>query len=134
MSELIILDSHIWVWWLNQDNQRLSASLLNTIAQAERIGISVVSCFEIAQVVKKGRLLLPLPIEQWLQAATVEADIELLPLTLNISCRAVSLTEIHRDPFDRLIIATTLENNAKLISVDGHFKNYPELKQTLISD
>ncbi|SJM93852.1 conserved hypothetical protein [Crenothrix polyspora] len=45
---------------------------------------------------------------------------------------AVNLTDIHKDPFDRMIIATALHNQAKLMSVDGHFKNYPELHGHLI--
>jgi PIN domain nuclease of toxin-antitoxin system len=44
----------------------------------------------------------------------------------------VQLTEIHRDPFDRIIIATALEQGAKLASIDGHFSSYPELSDRLI--
>jgi PIN domain nuclease of toxin-antitoxin system len=45
----------------------------------------------------------------------------------------VALTEIHRDPFDRIIIATALEVGAKLASMDGHFAAYPELAGHLLT-
>ncbi len=54
-------------------------------------------------------------------------------VTPAITCRAVNLSPIHRDPFDRLIIATALEYGAKLASIDGLFNQYPELESDLLS-
>jgi PIN domain nuclease of toxin-antitoxin system len=54
------------------------------------------------------------------------------PLTAGIAARAVDLADIHRDPFDRIIIATALELDARLASVDGHFSAYPELTGRLL--
>lgn len=45
---------------------------------------------------------------------------------------AVDLTTIHRDPFDRMIIATALINDAVLLSLDGIFHHYPELQGRLL--
>jgi PIN domain nuclease of toxin-antitoxin system len=132
MSEIILLDTHIWVWWVNEEQQKLSASQIEIIEQSERVAISVVSCFEVAQIVKKGRLILPSPIREWIEKALTPAGIEALPLSPEISCQAVDLTEIHKDPFDRLIIATALNYQCRLISVDGNFPSYPELGNLLI--
>lgn len=60
------------------------------------------------------------------------AEITLFPLTPEIVHRAVDLSSIHKDPFDRLIIATTLEYQAKLASIDGLFSQYPELDTHLM--
>ena len=60
------------------------------------------------------------------------AKIELFPLTPAITVRAVNLYPIHKDPFDRLIIATALEYGAKLASVDSLFSKYPELESYLM--
>ncbi|WP_019865811.1 type II toxin-antitoxin system VapC family toxin [Methylovulum miyakonense] len=129
---MIVLDTHIWVWWLNDKERYLSTQQIDTIEQAERVAVSVVSCFEVAQIVKKGRLLLPLPVNAWLQEALQPAGVELLPLSVTIACRAVDLTPVHKDPFDRLIIATALDYYCQLMSVDSNFKHYPELQNHLI--
>jgi PIN domain nuclease of toxin-antitoxin system len=117
------------VWWLNDRHRYLSTKQVDCIEQSERF---VVSCFEVAQIVKNRRLILPLTVNEWLQAALTQAGIELLPLSLEIACSAVNLTDIHKDPFDRLIIATALDYQCKLMSADGHFKHYPELQNWLI--
>lgn len=121
MSEIVLLDTHIWVWWLNDKHRYLSTKQIDCIEQSERVAVSVVSCFEVAQIVKKGRLILPLTVNEWLQAALTPAGVELLPLSVGIACSAANLTDIHKDPFDRLIIATVLDYQCKLMSADGHF-------------
>ena len=134
MPEIVVLDTHIWVWWLNDRFSYLSAQQIDCIEQSERVGVSIISCFEIAQLVKRGRLVLPLPTQEWLQEALVPAGVDLLPLTPAIACQAVSLSDIHKDPFDRMIIATALAYQANLMSVDSHFKNYPELQGFLLNN
>ncbi|MEI6429209.1 MAG: PIN domain-containing protein, partial [Pseudanabaena sp. ELA607] len=66
------------------------------------------------------------------KTAITLAKIELFPLTPAITVRAVNLSPIHKDPFDRLIIATALEYGAKLASVDQLFSKYPELENCLM--
>jgi PIN domain nuclease of toxin-antitoxin system len=68
MSKIILLDTHIWVWWLNNEHKRLSSMQIQAIEEAERVAVSVVSCFEVAQIVKKGRLILSLDIREWLES------------------------------------------------------------------
>ncbi len=92
----------------------------------------MVSCFEVAQIVKKGRLILPVEVKAWIEEALTPAGIELLPLSATIACQAVDLTDIHKDPFDRLIIATALNYQCGLISADANFPRYPELGNSLI--
>lgn len=129
---MIVLDSHIWFWWINLEHQRLPSALLAEIESAPRVGVSPVSCFELALASRRGRLTLPLPVREWLALAPTGSGVELLPFTPAIAARAVELAEIHRDPFDRIIIATALEMDGRLASVDGHFADYPELAGRLI--
>jgi hypothetical protein len=67
---VIILDTHVWVWWVHQDD-RLPTKARSFIAQHEirHIGISAISCWEVTNLVERGRLRLPLPTDQWLHAA-----------------------------------------------------------------
>jgi PIN domain nuclease of toxin-antitoxin system len=127
MPQRIILDTHIWFWFINQDFQRFPDSWREKIETANQVSVSVISCYEIALAHQRGRLELPCAANQWFQEALDPVGITLLALTPDITCRAVNLTAIHKDPFDRIIIATTLEYQAQLASIDGLFPQYPEL-------
>ena len=118
MPEMIVLDTHIWFWFVNGDVDRLPKHHREEIERVERVGISPVSCFEIALARQKGKLALPCETHIWLEEALEPAGIELFPLTPSIASRAVGLTQIHKDPFDRIIIATALEYGAMLSSVE----------------
>ena len=127
----IILDTHIWIRWLNQTD-RLPATLSQRIDQAEQLHISVVSIYEFVWLIQRGRIKLPLDLDAWLRASTTDISINLLPVTAAIARRAAGLPMIHGDPIDRLIIATALENSLSLMSLDGHFARYAELQSLLI--
>jgi PIN domain nuclease of toxin-antitoxin system len=107
LSEVIILDTHIWLWLVNANFAEFPAHW------RDRIKISTTP-------------------QEWFQQALAPVGIELFPLTANIAARAVELSPVHKDPFDRLIIATALEYGAKLASVDGLFSQYSELENYLL--
>ncbi len=132
MSEIIVLDTHIWFWYINGNFDRFPDQWRQQIRVADLVGVSAISCYEIVLAHHKGRLELDFPLEQWLIDSLQPSGIELLALTPQIAFRAVNLSPIHKDPFDRLIIATTLEYGGKLASIDGLFTKYPELKGILM--
>jgi PIN domain nuclease of toxin-antitoxin system len=132
MPEIILLDTHIWFWWINEEHHRFPASWLARIENAEKVLVSPVSCFEIALANQRGRLTLPCNADDWLRDALTPAGVELLPMTAAIATRAVSLSPIHKDPFDRIIIASVLEHNVQLASIDGNFPLYTELQSNLM--
>ena len=132
MSEIIVLDTHIWFWLINSDFDRFPTSWLERFELAEILAVSPLSFYEIALAQSRGRLELTCSSEEWFSRALAPAKIELFPLTPAITVRAVNLTPIHKDPFDRLIIATALEYGTKLASVDSLFSKYPELENHLI--
>jgi PIN domain nuclease of toxin-antitoxin system len=133
MPEMIILDTHIWIWLINQEFDRFPASWRDRIDTADQVGISPVSCFEVALAYQRGRLELPCPADRWLQEALEPSGIVLFPITAEIAYQAVALSPIHRDPFDRLIIATAIQENADLASVDHLFSQYSELGSRLMT-
>jgi PIN domain nuclease of toxin-antitoxin system len=133
MPEVIVLDTHIWFWWINLEHHRMPPTMLAEIESAPRVGVSPVSCFELALAHRRGRLELPLSVREWFALALAGSDVELLPLTPAIAARAVGLSDIHRDPFDRIIIATALEMDTRLASVEGRFVNYTDLVGRLIA-
>ena len=132
MSEMVILDTHIWFWLINGSFECFPTQWLEQIRQADVVAVLSISCYEVALAHNKDRLVIHIPLQEWLTDSLIPAGIELLPLTPEITVRAVNLSPIHKDPFDRLIIATALEYEAKLASVDNLFSKYPELEDHLM--
>ena len=132
MSEIIVLDTHIWIWFITQEFELFPSRWQETIETALLVGISPVSCYEVALAQQKGRLELPCQVDRWLEEALEPSGIALFPLTAEIACRAVNLSPVHKDPFDRIIIATALSYKAKLASIDGLFSRYSELENYLM--
>ena len=79
---MIVLDTHIWVWWVHGD-PRLGDQAAKIIQdhQADGLGVSVISCWEVAKLVEVGRLALPVPVNEWMDAALAYAGLRLLDLT-----------------------------------------------------
>jgi len=102
------------------------------IEQADEVGVSAISLFEVAWLQQHGRIQLPYELNKWFEKALAGSGISLIPLTPPIATLAVSLTDYHSDPQDRIIIATTIVHDGKLISVDKKFPFYPELETRLI--
>ncbi|MBF2056807.1 MAG: type II toxin-antitoxin system VapC family toxin [Cyanobacterium sp. T60_A2020_053] len=127
MSQMIILDTHIWFWFINQEFKRFPDHWRELIETTPDVAVSCVSCFEIALAYQKNRINLPCSPSQWFTASLKPVDIQLLPLTPEIANLAVNLSPVHKDPFDRIIIATVIEYQAKLASVDSLFSQYIEL-------
>lgn len=86
------------------------------------------SCLEVAWLAKKGRIALPLPIHQFFTKALEHSGIDLIALTPSIAARSAALPEIHRDPIDRVIIATAIDHDAELLTRDGMISQYPGVK------
>ncbi|WP_019500179.1 type II toxin-antitoxin system VapC family toxin [Pseudanabaena sp. PCC 6802] len=96
MPEVIVLDTHIWFWFITQEFERFPTHWRETIKTTEQVGISVISCYEIALAQQRGRLELPCAANQWFQEALEPTGITLFPLTPEIICRAVELSPIHK--------------------------------------
>ncbi len=130
---MLLLDTHIWIRWQNPQpsSMALSKPLINLIETADSVAISAISCWELGQLVKRQRVQISLPLDEWVQAAL--EDIQVLPIDRAIALKASQLPEHHRDPADRIIIATALIYHASLISLDAIFPTYTELEGHLIS-
>ena len=128
---MILLDTHIWVRWLAPQAQPLPPSIQALIDSAPAVGVSAISHWEVAYLHKRGKLDLPLALEDWLDEASLGSDIQTLHLNAPIAQRAATLTDIHRDPADRFIIATALIHNCSVVSLDQQFPRYPELHGAL---
>ncbi|MBU6183023.1 MAG: type II toxin-antitoxin system VapC family toxin [Verrucomicrobia bacterium] len=125
---MTLLDAHAFVW-LASDQNALSPAALGAIKKdRESLFISVVTCWEIALLHKKGRLLLPLPPNEFVEKAALHHGVQDLPLTREIAMAAVALPEIHNDPFDRILVAEALHHGCRLVTKDETIPLYPGVK------
>lgn len=98
-------------------------------AQADGLGVSMISCWEVAKLVEIGRLQLTLPTTTWLDQALTYPGIELLDLTLSVVVESTQLPgPFHRDPADQMIVATARIHGLKLPTVDEKTLQYPHVQ------
>lgn len=132
-SHLLIMDTHIWIWWVKQDSQ-LPAEIEKRLTEHPgALAISSVSVYEAILQIRRGRVTIDLPLEEWLLAATAEADIAVLNVNVEIAAKAAALPLHHGDPLDRLILASAIHYDALLASVDAKFPAYEALSGRLVS-
>ena len=97
--------------------------------EAGVIGISAISCWEIAKLVEYDRLELSCSLDEWFEQALSYPGIHLLPLTPQIAIESTRLPgKFHRDPADQLIVATARVYNCPLVTSDARILDYPYVK------
>jgi PIN domain nuclease of toxin-antitoxin system len=126
---MIVLDTHIWVWWVHGDAQ-LTADHARIIQAEESngIGVSAISSWEVAKLVELNKLVLPCPIKDWFLKALSLSGIRLLELTPDIAVESTQLpAPFHKDPADQIIVATARLQNCPLITLDQRIRSYPHV-------
>jgi len=123
---MILLDTHIWVWWVNDPNKLNPATLhyLDELPPTS-IFISNISCWEIAKLVEKGRIELSEPLPVWFDLAIDRAGITVIDIDRSIIMDACSLPgAFHNDPADQLITATARVKSIPLLTADHKILSY----------
>ncbi len=127
---MIVLDTHALVWWVGGD-RRLSAAARRAIQRAARAGTvfaSAISVMEIATAVRSGRLVLSIPLDQWLADLRSLPELQVEPVTAEIAALAGSFDgSVHGDPADRLIAATARALRARLVTADERLQGLPDV-------
>lgn len=120
----LLLDTHTFIWW-DSDPDRLSAAALAALRDpVNTVWISVVSVWEILIKVQLGKLSIRLPLAE-IVAQQQANGLQVLAMTLPHSLALEGLPPIHKDPFDRLLIAQAIAEGALLVSADPVFLRYP---------
>lgn len=118
----VLLDTHAFIWAIT-DERRLSPRARSLIASSE-LWWSVVSLWEAIQKAQVGKLSLPLPAGPMLTGELSSNHVRLLPVSLSHVLRVEELALHHRDPFDRLLIAQSIEEGWPIVTADPWFKRY----------
>lgn len=127
---MILLDTHIWVW-LADENERLTERHRQIIedSRSDGLGVSIISCWEVAKLVEYSRLTLGCPVAEWMAGALALPGIQLVELTPKIAIGSTQLPgEFHRDPADQVIVATAREYDLELLTADGKILKYGHVR------
>ena len=123
---VIVLDTHALVWWLAEP-EKVSQRALRAIKAAaakSAVGISAVTLFEIATLLRRGRLELGIAPERWLAALLSLPELFVEPISADIAWAAGTLdTGFPGDPADRIIAATARMLDAPLITADEKLRS-----------
>jgi len=128
---MIVLDTHVLIWWAAADPQlsRAARDAIEAEAQDGEILVSAISAWEVAMLAKAGRLALTMEAEAWLDTVAQVRAIRFVPVDVGISIQSVQLPgEFHKDPADRIIVATARRHSAPLISADMKIRDYPHVQ------
>lgn len=116
-----LLDTHVLVWWLAQDprlSQRQTEILESADPEAPLL-VAGISLWEVATLNGLGRLEFQIPLRDWLEQATAPPLVELIPITPAIAAEVASLPDsFHRDPADRILVASARVLGATLLTRD----------------
>lgn len=133
----LLLDTHVWIWLMNQDVQ-LSSKFLKEVDRSQKqesILISVISIWEIGMLVEKKRIELDMDCLDWVERALALTGVVLAPISPRIAIHSTRLSGVvHGDPEDRLLIATAEEENAVLVTHDEKLLEYGKGKFVLVYD
>ena len=126
---MIVLDTHVWVWWVHGDSHlREAQQEAISAAEGDEIGVSIISCWEVAKLVEYDRLSLPQSPLDWFAKALDYPGVTLLELTPDIVVESTTLPgDFHRDPADQLIVATARAYDAPMITSDSKILSYPHI-------
>ena len=120
-----LLDTCTFIW-LCSEPERLSARAAAAIEAADSpLLLSDVSALEIVLKWNAGKIILPAPPRRWLERQISIWAVECRALRRSDVYRASELPDRHRDPFDRLLVATALESDAVILTPDRKIQQYP---------
>jgi PIN domain nuclease of toxin-antitoxin system len=128
---MILLDTHIWLWWLHTPDQlsERGRTLLTIGENQNALIVSAISVWEIAVKHSNGKLPLPLPVNEWFAFAKTRPGITIEPLDPLDAIASTQLPgDFHKDPADRIIVAIAYRRNIELMTCDQKILNYPHIK------
>lgn len=124
-GEGILLDTCAFVWFLNDDDALISQVRVAIMNPANEVYVSAISAWEIGRKWSKGDLKLPGHPATVIPAARRAAGLTELPLTEDDALMAEKLPLLHKDPFDRMLMAQAINRNLVILTPDRAFEPYP---------
>jgi len=120
----VLLDTCTFLW-LCADSPELSATARHLILTCEELYLSPVAAWEIAIKQRLGNLTLPESAAEWVPLQRSSHGVDSLPLTEGAALCLTKLPELHKDPFDRMLMAQALYEGLVLLTPDPLIRAYP---------
>ena len=129
---MLVIDTHVLVWFVN-GSQELSSTakkaIDSVISKEGEIIISSISAWEISMLIEKKRLILSMDIENWLEQVEQIEGFRFMPVDNEIGYKSTMLPgEFHKDPADRMIVATARKLAIPLVTADEKIREYEHVK------
>ncbi len=128
MSEPLLLDTHVWVWMLNDDiraHRSKAMPVIESSAKTNRVQVSWVSIWEVSMLDAHHRITLPVPLVEWIDRAIHAPGVSLADLHPSILIESSRLPGgFHSDPMDCILVATARYFNATLVTADKKILRY----------
>ncbi len=124
---MLLLDTHVW-WWALNEPKRLSNKAHKIIREnpPNQRAIASISLWEFAMMVSTGKVEIRIPADQWLDQAINQTGLEIFHLNPKIATESCNLPgDFHKDPADRIIVATARINELTLVTKDKKIIRYP---------
>ena len=129
---MIALDTHALLWWVSTPSRipAKSRRILDAAVQDKSpVAVSSISLWEIAMLVERKRLELTIPVQMWIAHVEDLPWLTFVAVDNRIAVRSVHLDAFpHRDPADRIIVATALGLSATLVTADNRLRAYKPLR------
>ena len=120
----LLLDTHSFLWFV-LDDPHLNSFAADVIENTSNTSfLSVASMWEMAIKVSIGKLSFPQPLDAFIPDQMQRNGIRLLPISLSHALHVATLPLLHKDPFDRLIIAQGMLETMAIVSADAVFDGY----------
>ncbi len=121
----VLLDSHVFIWQ-DTDATRITPKVMSIMTDpANRVLFSVASIWEIAVKIQIGKLRLTDTLEIVLAQQQAKNRFAIISITAAHALRVGQLPSIHKDPFDRMLVAQALVENATILTDDKLVRQYP---------
>jgi len=128
---VIVLDTHALVWWVTGDptlSKKAKVAIECELAGGEII-VSAICAWEIAVLVEREKLVLSMDVGSWLAKVSTIESVRIVPIDTETAVKSVDLPgDFHKDPADRMIVATARKFAAPLVTKDEKIRAYAHVK------
>ncbi len=129
---MILIDTHILIWWVSGSSTLSDIArkkIETTLDSGSEVIISSISAWEIAMLIEKGRLVLSMDVSSWLDEVSQIDGVRFIPVNNEIGVKSTMLPGVfHKDPADRMIVATARKMAIPLITADEKIINYEHVE------
>ncbi len=128
---MIVLDTHVWVWFVSNPEllSKAAKKAIDASMEQKDIFISTISAWEVALLVAKKRLKLSIDVTDWIGKSERLPFFKFFPIDNSVAVKSVNLPRpLHKDPADRIIVATAMTLAAPVVTKDKKLLNYPHVE------